>query len=92
MTCQERLSIRLQEVIQSVGTMLNKAEVTSSNPHLPSCADMSGKKKNQAFIKNLNHNKSNKNKNKYCYPKKKKKSNKKYVFDINKNDNKSKTT
>jgi hypothetical protein len=45
MTCQERLSIRLQEVAQSAGTTPNEAEVTSSNPLLPSCVDMSKKKK-----------------------------------------------
>jgi hypothetical protein len=34
-----------QEVAQSAGTPPNKAEVTSSNPPSPSCADMSKKRK-----------------------------------------------
>jgi hypothetical protein len=34
-----------QEVVQSVGTMPNETEVTSSNPPPPSCVDMSKKKK-----------------------------------------------
>jgi hypothetical protein len=32
-------------VVQSAGTMPNEAEITSSNPHPSSCADMSKKKK-----------------------------------------------
>jgi hypothetical protein len=34
-----------QEVVQSAETMPNKAKVTSSNPHFPSCVDMSKKKR-----------------------------------------------
>jgi hypothetical protein len=34
---------RFQEVAQSTGTTPNEAEVISSNPSFPSCADMSKK-------------------------------------------------
>jgi hypothetical protein len=40
-----------QEVVQSVGTMLNEAKVTSLNPPPPSCADMSKKKKKTLFYR-----------------------------------------
>jgi hypothetical protein len=37
--------ISLQEVIRSTGTMSNKAEIINSNHFLPSCVDISKKKK-----------------------------------------------